>query len=56
LLIASVAQVLVYERFLVVYKFIADVEIFVLGKLDENELIIAAVLGGLEEAIMLLLR
>ncbi|KAL9255869.1 Coatomer subunit zeta-3-like protein [Drosera capensis] len=44
------------ESNIIVYKFIQDLHFFVIGRDDENELILDAVLQGFCEAVSLLLR
>lgn len=55
------ADVLLYDSYLVLYKFVAEsggqgIYYYVLSDTDENELIVASVLSGLEETICNLLR
>ena len=50
------AQVVIFERFVTVYKFISDAYFYVLSGHDENELITLSVLTCLEETVTNLLR
>ncbi|KAH7299165.1 hypothetical protein KP509_25G075600 [Ceratopteris richardii] len=45
-----------FDGYIVVYKFIADLHFYVTGGDDENELILATVLQGFFDAVSLLLR
>lgn len=45
-----------FENNVVVYKFIQDLQFYVTGGDDENELALATVLQGFSEAVILLLR
>lgn len=44
------------ENNIIVYKFVQDLQFFVTGSDDENELILATVLQGFFDAVTLLLR
>eukprot|EP00890_Picochlorum_soloecismus_P002402 jgi/Picsp_1/3162/NSC_06002-R1_nonclathrin coat protein zeta2-cop len=50
------AEILMLDNALVVYKFIGDLMFYVLGDVDENEIILADVLVGFYDSITLLLR
>ncbi|KAG8054811.1 hypothetical protein GUJ93_ZPchr0001g29295 [Zizania palustris] len=50
------AEIVMFDSYIVVYKFIQDLHFFVTGGDDENELILASVLQGFSEAVDLLLR
>ncbi|KAI3512527.1 hypothetical protein L1887_19843 [Cichorium endivia] len=50
------AEIVMFENYVVVYKFIQDLHFFVTGGDDENELALATVLQGFFEAVTLLLR
>ncbi|XP_077238488.1 coatomer subunit zeta-1-like isoform X2 [Tasmannia lanceolata] len=50
------AEIVMFDGYIVVYKFIQDLHFFVSGGDDENELILATVLQGFFDAIGLLLR
>nr|XP_010922389.1 coatomer subunit zeta-1 isoform X2 [Elaeis guineensis] len=50
------AEIIMFDGYIVVYKFIQDLHFFVVGGDDENELILAAVLQGFFDAVGLLLR
>ncbi|KAL7616322.1 hypothetical protein Lser_V15G01439 [Lactuca serriola] len=49
-------EILMFENNVVVYKFIQDLQFYVTGGDDENELALATVLQGFSEAVILLLR
>uniref|UniRef100_A0A0E0JQT0 Coatomer subunit zeta n=1 Tax=Oryza punctata TaxID=4537 RepID=A0A0E0JQT0_ORYPU len=50
------AEIVMFDSYIVVYKFIQDLHFFVTGGDEENELILASVLQGFSEAIDYLLR
>jgi len=50
------ADVVLFENYIVVYKFISDAYFYVLGPQEENELILLSVLSALEEVMATLLR
>ncbi|EEC71764.1 hypothetical protein OsI_04364 [Oryza sativa Indica Group] len=50
------AEIVMFDSYFVVYKFIQDLHFFVTGGDEENELILASVLQGFSEAIDYLLR
>ncbi|XP_008788080.2 coatomer subunit zeta-2-like [Phoenix dactylifera] len=50
------AEIVMFDGYIVVYKFIQDLHFFLIGGDDENELILAAVLQGFFDAVGLLLR
>jgi len=50
------AEILIYEGHIVLYKVQQDVCFYVVGAMDSNELILAEVLTGLEDGITKLLR
>ncbi|GAA0153455.1 vesicle coat protein [Lithospermum erythrorhizon] len=50
------AEIAMLENNLIVYKFVQDLHFFVTGGDDENELILANVLNGFHDAVVLLLR
>ncbi|XP_077213193.1 coatomer subunit zeta-2-like isoform X1 [Tasmannia lanceolata] len=50
------AEIVMFDSYIVVYKFIQDLHFFVTGGDDENELILATVLQGFFDAVGLLLR
>ncbi|URE39435.1 hypothetical protein MUK42_06093 [Musa troglodytarum] len=50
------AEIVMFDGYIVVYKFIQDLHFFVTGGDDENELILATVLQGFFDAVGLLLR
>lgn len=45
-----------FDEYLVVYKCLGDLMFYVTGDIDENELILYAVLQALFESVSLLLR
>lgn len=44
------AEIILFDKYIVVYKEVADVLIYVVGGLDENEVALSSVLDGLKEA------
>jgi hypothetical protein len=52
----SEAEVIMFDGYIVVYKFIQDLHFFVTGGDEDNELILASVLQGFSDAVGLLLR
>ncbi|KQK10497.1 hypothetical protein BRADI_2g54480v3 [Brachypodium distachyon] len=50
------AEVVMFDGYIIVYKFIQDLHFFVTGGDEENELILASVLQGFSDAVGLLLR
>ncbi|KAI5007250.1 coatomer subunit zeta-3-like [Hordeum vulgare subsp. vulgare] len=50
------ADVVMFDGYIVVYKFIQDLHFFVTGGDEENELILASVLQGFSDAVGVLLR
>ncbi|THU46126.1 hypothetical protein C4D60_Mb09t01650 [Musa balbisiana] len=50
------AEIVMFDGYIAVYKFIQDLHFFVTGGDDENELILATVLQGFFDAVGLLLR
>uniref|UniRef100_A0A0E0CA21 Coatomer subunit zeta n=1 Tax=Oryza meridionalis TaxID=40149 RepID=A0A0E0CA21_9ORYZ len=50
------AEIVMFDSYIVVYKFIQDLHFFVTGGDEENELILASVLQGFSEAVDYLLR
>ncbi|OAY65962.1 coatomer subunit zeta-1-like isoform X1 [Ananas comosus] len=50
------AEIVMFDGYIVVYKFIQDLHFFVTGGDNENELILATVLQGFFDAVDLLLR
>ncbi|KAM0953285.1 putative Longin-like domain superfamily, AP complex, mu/sigma subunit, coatomer subunit zeta protein [Dioscorea sansibarensis] len=52
----SEAEIIMFDNYIVVYKFIQDLHFYVTGGDDENELILATVLQGFFDAVGLLLR
>ncbi|KAM0859970.1 hypothetical protein ACQ4PT_046847 [Festuca glaucescens] len=53
---AEEADVVMFDGYIVVYKFIEDLQFFVTGGEEENELILASVLQGFSDAVGILLR
>ncbi|KAM0891904.1 hypothetical protein ACQ4PT_026080 [Festuca glaucescens] len=53
---AEEADVVMFDGYIVVYKFIEDLHFFVTGGEEENELILASVLQGFSDAVGILLR
>lgn len=53
---AEEADVVMFDGYIVVYKFIDDLHFFVTGGEEENELILASVLQGFSDAVGILLR
>ena len=51
-----VAEITMFDNYIIVYKFIHDLHFFVTGGDEENELILASVLQGFFDAVGLLLR
>ncbi|XP_065620540.1 coatomer subunit zeta-1-like [Quercus suber] len=49
------AEIAMFEKNIVIYKFVQDLHFFVTGGDDENELILATVLQGFFDAVALLL-
>ncbi|XP_073009834.1 coatomer subunit zeta-1-like isoform X1 [Typha latifolia] len=49
-------EIVMFDGYIIVYKFIQDLHFFVTGGDEENELILATVLQGLLDAVALLLR
>lgn len=50
------AEIVMFDSYIVVYKFIQDLHFFVTGGYEENELILASVLQGFSDAVGLVLR
>lgn len=50
------AEIGIFDGYIVVYKFVADLHFYVTGGDDENELILATVLQAFFEAVSILLR
>ncbi|XP_031493636.1 coatomer subunit zeta-2-like isoform X1 [Nymphaea colorata] len=50
------AEITMFDGYIVIYKFIADLHFFVTGGDDENELIISTVLQAFFDAVGILLR
>ncbi|KAF7024525.1 hypothetical protein CFC21_036859 [Triticum aestivum] len=50
------ADVVMFDGYIIVYKFIQDLHFFVTGGDEENELILASVLQGFSDAVGVLLR
>lgn len=50
------AEIGMFDGYIVVYKFIADLHFYVTGGDDENELILVTVLQAFFDAVSLLLR
>ena len=50
------AEIIMLDDALVVYRFVGDVSFFVLGRVDENEIVLSDVLTGFCDSITLLLR
>lgn len=50
------ANVVMFDGYIVVYKFVEDLHFFVTGGDEENELILASVLQGFSDAVDILLR
>lgn len=55
-LFCSPAEITMFDGYIVIYKFIADLHFFVSGGDDENELIISTVLQAFFDAVGILLR
>ncbi|XP_020114469.1 coatomer subunit zeta-1-like isoform X2 [Ananas comosus] len=53
---ARTEEIVMFDGYIVVYKFIQDLHFFVTGGDNENELILATVLQGFFDAVDLLLR
>lgn len=49
-------EIIMFDDVVVVFKFIGDLQFYVTGAADENEVILAAVLQGFYDSITLLLR
>merc|ERR1711869_166943 len=49
-------EIIMFDNFIVVYKFISDVYFYVVASVDENEIIMAQVLQALTESTQALLR
>ncbi|KAI9179355.1 Golgi-to-ER vesicle coat component [Blastocladiella emersonii ATCC 22665] len=49
------AEVILFENYVVVYKAVADVLVYVVGSLDENEVMLAAALHTVVESVNLVL-
>lgn len=45
------AEIILFENYIVVYKEVADILIYVVGGLDENEVALSTVLEGFREAL-----
>ncbi|CAI5989325.1 unnamed protein product [Closterium sp. NIES-64] len=54
--VSRAAEIGIFEGFIVVYRFIADLHFYVTGGEDENELILSTVLTAFFEAVSHLLR
>ncbi|KAJ3669177.1 hypothetical protein LUZ60_011127 [Juncus effusus] len=52
----SEAEIVMFDGYIVVYKFIQDLHFFVTGDDEENELILFSVLQGFFEAVNIILR
>ncbi|KAG9128704.1 hypothetical protein Leryth_025152 [Lithospermum erythrorhizon] len=52
----DMAEITMLENNIIVYRFVQDLNFFVTGGDDENELILASVLQGFYDAVTLLLR
>lgn len=50
------AEIVMFDGYIVVYKFVQDLHFFVTGGDNENELILATVLQGFVDAVGLILR
>mmetsp|Transcript_37343 Transcript_37343/g.80664 ORF Transcript_37343/g.80664 Transcript_37343/m.80664 type:complete len:184 (+) Transcript_37343:185-736(+) len=50
------AEIIMFDNFVVVYKFISDVYFYVVSSVDENEIVLAQVLQALTESSQILLR
>jgi hypothetical protein len=50
------AEILLHDGFVVLYKMIQDVTVFVLCDQDENELIMLSILSTIEDALTMLLK
>lgn len=50
------AEIVMFDNYVVVYKFLGDLMFYVTGSHDENELILYSVLQAFYEAVSLLLR
>lgn len=50
------AEVAMIDEYIVVYKYLGDLMFYVTGSVDENELILDAVLNAFFESISILLR
>ncbi|KAJ9179354.1 hypothetical protein P3X46_011154 [Hevea brasiliensis] len=50
------AEITIFDNYIVICKFIQDLQFFVTGGDDENELILASVLQGFFDSVSLLLR
>ncbi|KAJ2813377.1 Golgi-to-ER vesicle coat component [Coemansia sp. 'formosensis'] len=52
----SSGEVILYDGHTVLFKYVNDVHLYLVGDPEENELLLSAVLNGLVEAISLLLK
>lgn len=52
----NAAEIIMFDNFIVVYKYMGDLMFYVTGSQDENELILYSVLQAFYESISILLR
>ena len=50
------AEIVMFDNYIVTYKFVGDLMFFVTGSQDENELVLYTVLQAFYESVSLLLR
>ncbi|KAH3768019.1 coatomer subunit zeta-1 [Pelomyxa schiedti] len=50
------SEILLFDNFVVLYKIIGDVNIYLLGSIEENELLLSSVLNTFIETLMLLFK